>query len=156
MADCDDMIPLILGAVEGTLDDPGRARLSAHLEQCSRCVESYEDQRSVRAALGAMTHGPVSPGFAARVRERLAPRPSWLDLTNWRAWTLRLAPVALLLSVLAWWPSGRQATTEVPAGSLSSMVQSWSAGAGSDTVILVDPAADATSLMSAALGEASR
>jgi hypothetical protein len=36
------------------------------------------------------------------------------------------------------------------------MVRSWAAGTGSETAILVDPAADANALLSAALGESSR
>jgi anti-sigma factor RsiW len=150
---CHDMIPLILGAVDGTLDEAGLARLSEHVERCSDCREGLAAQRSVRVALAGVGFAPVSPGFALRVRELIAPKPSWLDLTNWRAWTLRLAPVAVLLCLLAWWPSSRDTASAAP---LSSVVRSWAAGTASETAILVDPAADASSLMSAALGESSR
>jgi anti-sigma factor RsiW len=85
MAVCKDTIPLILGAVDGTLDEAGQLRLSAHVERCRDCREALAAQRSVRVALAGVPFGPVSPDFAARVRDRIAPWPSWLGVTNWRA-----------------------------------------------------------------------
>jgi len=153
MAVCDDMVPLVLGAAEGTLDEAARARLDAHVARCAGCRDALAGQVFVRAALGELAFAPVSPGFAARVRQRVEPRSWWLTIVNWRAWTLRLAPVAALLCLLAWWPRGDETTTRMP---LTSVVHSWAAGAESHSTLLFDPDADSSALVSAALGESSR
>lgn len=152
MAACDDMVALILGAAEDTLDAPGRARLRLHVEGCDACRAALALQTSMRRILAGTELPPVSAGFAARLRERLEPRPTWFDRANWRGWTLRLAPVAALLGALAVWPGRSDASL----GSLSAATRTWAAGASAETQLALDPSADASALISAALGDTSR
>lgn len=151
MAGCEDMVALVLGAAEGTLGAADRDRLAAHLQQCEACRAALENQRVVRTTLSQVGFPAVSPGFAARVRDRVAPRPTWVELTNWRAWSLRLAPIAALLILLASWSTRADAPQQ-----FSSQLQSWAAGSESTANALLDPDADAQSLIQAAFGEPRR
>ena len=98
------MVGLILASVEGTLDTPTRARLEAHAASCAGCRRALDEQAAVKRMLADLPPVAVSRGFAARVRERVEPRPWWMPAGNWRLWTLRLAPLAALLTILAWLP----------------------------------------------------
>ena len=167
MADCADIQPLILRAADDVLDAAGREVLSTHLATCDPCRRSLAAQRIVKQALADLPLATVSADFAARVRERVASR--WIDLFDWRVWTLRLAPVAALLAILAVLPTGvtgAESTNETPQ-SLTSVLDSWSAsraGAGQDVngsavspvQFLLDPDAYPHALLAAALEETSR
>ena len=84
---------------------------------------------------------------------RIAPASSWFDVTNWRAWTLRLAPAAAVLCLLAWWPVPQDETT----ASLSAQLQSFTtAGATETQRLVVDADADTERLLAVALGEVPR
>ncbi|MCY4074608.1 MAG: zf-HC2 domain-containing protein [Acidobacteria bacterium] len=104
---CDQTAPLLARAADGTLDAQRLALLAGHLEACPDCRAALETQRAARAAVAARPDRPVSHGFTARVmaalpeREPAAAALGWLDALNWRAWTLRLAPVAAALFVAA-------------------------------------------------------
>lgn len=98
------MVGLILASVEGTLDASTRAVLEAHAARCVGCQRALDEQAAVKRMLADLPPVQVSRGFAARVRERVDPRPWWMPAGNWRLWTLRLGPVAALLMILAWLP----------------------------------------------------
>jgi hypothetical protein len=106
----------------------------------------------VKRTLASMPLAPVSADFAWRVRQRVAPR--WLDMANWRAWTLRLVPVAAALIAMLLILPGRGETVDTQAQSLSSVIDSWTATAGasgSDVELLLDPQAHPNALLNAAL-----
>ena len=102
---CDEARPFIVRDADGTVDGPtGEARDRAvrlHLAACSACRDVRDAQRAVRVALAARPNRGTPPDFAARVMAKLEPTGSWLDAVDWRAWTLRLAPVATALFLVA-------------------------------------------------------
>jgi hypothetical protein len=73
-----------------------------------------DDQDLVATALASAPPAEVSPAFLARVNARIDAEADggWLGVADFRSWTLRLAPVALALALLAvWWPASPAATT---------------------------------------------
>lgn len=102
---CEQAERLLARAADGTLDEARTARLAGHLDACAACRSALETQGTARALAAARPDLPVSPGFAAGVMAALPERhpaasaSRWLDALNWRAWTLRLAPVAGALFV---------------------------------------------------------
>jgi anti-sigma factor RsiW len=110
MGACESMVGLILASVEGTLDASLRARLEAHAAACAGCRRELDEQAAVKRMLADLPPVDVSRGFAARVRERVEQRPWWMPAGNWRLWTLRLAPVAALLTIFTVLPLQRDAT----------------------------------------------
>jgi hypothetical protein len=131
------MVGLILASVEGTLDPSSRALLEAHAASCAGCRRALDEQTAVKRMLADLPPAAVSRGFAARVRERLEPRPWWMPAGNWRLWTLRLAPIAALLTILAWLPlqsdATGSATTTAPVSALESWATAAVAGGASGT-----------------------
>src|SRR5690349_19426172 len=110
MSACDSMVGLILASVDGTLDPSSQVRLEAHAAGCAGCRGALEEQAAVRHMLADLPPVAVSRGFAARVRERVEQRPWWMPAGNWRLWTLRLTPIAALLTFFAVLPLRSDAT----------------------------------------------
>ncbi len=102
---CDEARPFIVRDADGTLDGPtGEVQDRAvrlHLAACAACRDARDAQRAVRVALAARPDRVTPLDFAARVMAKLEPTGSWLDAVDWRAWTLRLAPVATVLFLAA-------------------------------------------------------
>ncbi|MXZ72106.1 MAG: zf-HC2 domain-containing protein [Acidobacteria bacterium] len=111
---CEQAESLLVRAAEGTLDTKRQAALDLHVAGCAACRGELDAQRSARALLAARPDAAVRPGFATRVMANLPAQDpagaldaaavaggAWLDLLNWRAWTIRLAPVATTLAVAA-------------------------------------------------------
>jgi hypothetical protein len=157
MPPCQRMLPLIVRAADGALDPADRVLLEEHATSCAGCGKALAEQEMVRSVLGELPFHDVSPGFAARVRARIEPRPGVFGLVNWRAWSLRLAPVAALLALLAWapWPSESTWT-------LAAAEQAWASGIAVETddapiraavpgAILFDDTLDSYDLLVAAL-----
>ncbi len=95
---------------------------------------------------------------AARVRARVRPQPGVIDLLNWRAWTLRLAPVAALLGLLAWYPATTNGSSVSSAGqTLPAAVDEW-AGRQAQVAggVLINATSTRDALLAAALEETSR
>jgi hypothetical protein len=171
------MVGLILASVEGRLDPASRAALDAHAAGCAGCRRALDEQAAVKRMLADLPPVAVSRGFAARVRERVEQRPWWMPAGNWRLWTLRLAPIAAVLTILAWLPlradvSGTLTTSSTSpttaAGAPVSALESWAtaafeaganaAGEGGAVVPqLLDPSVHAHTLLapSAAAAESS-
>jgi predicted anti-sigma-YlaC factor YlaD len=153
------MVGLILASVEGTLDSSSRALLEAHAAACAGCRRALDEQAAVKRMLADLPPIEVSRGFAARVRERVEQRPWWMPAGNWRLWTLRLAPVAALLTILAWLPlqgdaaGGVTVTTSVQVSALESWatdaVTAGANAAGETAVVpqLLDPSVHAHTLL---------
>jgi hypothetical protein len=70
-------------------------------------TEDDRDQDLVAATLASAPPPEVSPAFLARVNARIdaEERAGWFGLLDFRAWTLRLAPVAATVALIALlWP----------------------------------------------------
>jgi predicted anti-sigma-YlaC factor YlaD len=160
------MVGLILASVEGVVDPASRARLEAHAATCAGCRRALDEQAAVKRMLADLSPVEVSRGFAARVRERVEQRPWWMPAGNWRLWTLRLAPIAALLTMLAWVPlqtplqsdaSGSVTTGTVTTTASGSTLESWATAAvvaganaaGESAVVpqLLDPAVHAHTIL---------
>jgi hypothetical protein len=100
MFSCDEAERCMVRAADGgdELDEPRRAALAAHLDGCASCRAAFETQRAVAAWLRLRPADRVSPDFAARLAARLDDASGWFGIADWRAWTLRLAPVAAVLA----------------------------------------------------------
>ena len=98
---CDDVERAVIARAAGRLDPAAAGRLEAHLAGCPACREAAGGQDDVTAVLSARPDAAAPLGFATRVMARLDGPPTWLDVINWRRWTVRLAPVAAALLVAA-------------------------------------------------------
>ena len=98
---CDDAERAVIARAAGGLDPAAARRLAAHLDGCPACRGAAADQDDVAAVLSARPDAAPPLGFATRVMARLDAPPTWLDVIDWRRWTVRLAPVAALLVVAA-------------------------------------------------------
>ena len=111
---CEQAESLLARAADGMLDAERLAAVEGHVAGCAACREALDAQRTARSLLAARPDTAVRPGFVTRVMANLpvqdpdgafddtaAPVGDWLDLLNWRAWTIRLAPVAATLLVAA-------------------------------------------------------
>lgn len=152
---CEQAEPLLARAADGTLDPRRLATLAGHLETCPDCRAALETQRAVRAAVAARTDRPPSPGFTARVlaalpeRQPAAAALGWLDALNWRAWTLRLAPVAGALFVAAALGAGPSAEANTEgAVDFAELAAAWAADdGGSEADRASDPGIEAVTAL---------
>jgi anti-sigma factor RsiW len=166
MTDCAEIRTLLVRAVDDTLDAAGREMLSAHVVSCESCRRTLAAQRAVRQALAELPMASVTADFAARVRERVSAR--WVDVFDFRVWTLRLAPVAALLALLAVLPArGASTASDGTSETASALLDSWRASqlgtsatgtesGASHMQLLLNPDADPHALLAAALEETTR
>ncbi len=98
---CDDAERALMRRAAGRLDPAAVQRLEVHLDGCPACREAAGSQQEVAAILSARPDAAPPLGFATRVMAHLDSPPTWLDVINWRRWTVRLAPVAAVLLVVA-------------------------------------------------------
>jgi predicted anti-sigma-YlaC factor YlaD len=89
-------------AGDDSLAPAARRDVDAHLAACADCRAHYTAQRDARALLRARPILPVRD-LSAAVRRTLEAERPWIDRLNinWRVWSLRAAPIAALLVVLA-------------------------------------------------------
>jgi anti-sigma factor RsiW len=108
------------------------AALEAHLARCAACREAVDAQAVVSAVLATRPVSPLPEGFVRRLEARLAAERGWLGLADWRAWTLRFAPVAAAAAVVAMLASalavGRGAPDAAAPVSLAAVIDAWVAG----------------------------
>jgi hypothetical protein len=93
---CDEAQRRIPRAADGAVMD---ADFSRHLDACDVCSGILEEHATVSYMLTTCAPRPAPPGFASRVRGRIEARASLLEWTDWKTWTLRLAPLAAGLAV---------------------------------------------------------
>jgi len=104
--------------IEGELSPPEAQEVSRHLEQCGRCREQMESLRRMLATLGRLPDVAPSPGFLARVEERIASRRSlWHRLAEGLSLGFLPLPVraaalavVLLAGVGVFWYRGQPST----------------------------------------------
>lgn len=97
----DDVERAVITRATGRLDAVDAERPEAHLDDYAACREAAGGQDDVAAVLSARPDAAPPLGFATRVMAHLDGPPTWLDVINWRRWTVRLAPVAAALLVAA-------------------------------------------------------
>lgn len=135
---CQQAEPLLARAADVTLDAERNRALARHLQACADCRDALDAQRAMRKVLAGRSKTPVPLGFATRVMANLPAREpastaGWLDALNWRAWTLRLAPLAGALFVGVTLDLGPSIdVAEAGAEELSDLVTAWVAGETTD------------------------
>lgn len=90
----------IVRAADGSLEPAAQARLDAHLASCATCREELDTQLIARRALVARPIRPVRD-LSATVRATLESERPWIERLNWRRLSLRVAPVAAALTLVA-------------------------------------------------------
>lgn len=92
----------IAQAADDSLAPEQRRALDAHLVTCDDCRALFAAQRDARARLMARPIVPVRD-LSAAIRMTLEAERPWIDRLNinWRVWSLRVAPVAGALVVVA-------------------------------------------------------
>jgi hypothetical protein len=72
-----------------------------------------EDQTLVAALLASVPPPDVPADFVSRVNARIDETAGWFGLADFRLWTLRLAPMAAGLALIAvlWQPAATTVTT---------------------------------------------
>ena len=108
---CTEVEPLLAPAADSLLDAARRAQLDAHLAGCEACRTALEDQRQVASILAWAAAPDVSPAFLAAVNGRIDASDELLESVDFRWWTLRLAPIAAVLALVAYLGVGARVTT---------------------------------------------
>ena len=130
-------------SIPALIDAQARDSFDAHLESCASCRAALDAQRAVSAWLRTRPANRVSPHFASRLAARLDEASGWFGIADWRAWTLRLAPVAAALALATYLGFG--ASTQAPPttieewtlGTIDSSTESdlWDSGVSAESVM---------------------
>lgn len=113
---CPEFESWLAAKADGSIDMHRRRVLDAHLAECDGCRRALADQVRVLEVLAATPVVSPRGDFAARINARIDESGGWLGLADFRAWTLRLAPVAAALALIAmlWRPSTPSSPTPAP------------------------------------------
>ena len=105
-------------------------------------MSSEEDQAQIAAALASMPPPEVPADFVARVNARIDETEGWFGIADFRAWTLRLAPLAAGLGLIAvLWPgaasgTASSASTVTPASDFSpASATDWQQDVSADALL---------------------
>ena len=93
---------MIVAAADEALEPGRNAQLEAHVKTCASCRTALADQRLVRAVLASTPPAVPPPDFLARVNAQIDDESTWVGLTDFRVWTLRLATAAVALALFGW------------------------------------------------------
>jgi predicted anti-sigma-YlaC factor YlaD len=125
---CQDATNFLLERLAGRLDGRTCTALDEHLRTCAGCRETSVVQGEVASLLASRPEADVPPAFAARVAGRLAHESGWFGLADWRWLSVRFAPVAALLVLVAGIVIERQGAESSSTVSLSAVVETWATG----------------------------
>jgi anti-sigma factor RsiW len=143
---------MIAAAIDDALEPSRRALLEAHVRICPACRTALADQRRVQAILSSAPVVEAPADFLARVNARIDETAGWFGLTDFRRWTLRIAPAAAalgLMGVLGLGPNRWLTSTNAPEPTSQSAVKNVSFSPTSDADWQRDVTPDA--LLDAAL-----
>ena len=93
-----------------------------------------DEQRFVASVLASMPPPAVPAAFLSRVNARIDETAGWFGLADFRLWTLRLAPMAAALALIAvLWPAGATTMTGVsPSGEGTAPSSNFSPASAND------------------------
>jgi hypothetical protein len=92
-----------------------------------------DEQDLVTSILASMPPPDVRGDFVARLHARIDETAGWLGLADFRVWTLRLAPAAVVLALAAFfWATPSETTAAVTPSSSSSPSVVFSPSSSSD------------------------
>ena len=91
-----------------------------------------DEQDLVASVLRSMPPPEVRGDFVARVNARIDATSGWLGLTDFRLWTLRLAPAACALALVAVFWQAPNAASSSAAGPETASDASFSPASSSD------------------------
>ncbi len=78
-------------------------------------MNNDDDHDKVAALLASIPPPAVPANFVARVNARIDAAEGWFAVADFRAWTLRLAPLAAALGLIAvLWPGTATTTSSSP------------------------------------------
>lgn len=90
----------IVRAADGSLDVAELAAFNAHVASCDACRTALDAQTAARRVLVARPIAPVRD-LSASIRATLEAERPWIERLNWRRLSLRVAPVAAALTLVA-------------------------------------------------------
>ena len=64
---CNELVELVTGYLDGSLDPDTRARFDMHLLECDGCENYLQQFRATVQTLGAVRDEHLDPGFRARL-----------------------------------------------------------------------------------------
>lgn len=67
--DCNELVELVTGYLDGSLDLDQRARFDVHLLECDGCANYLRQFRSTVAIVGTIPAGELDPTFRERLIE---------------------------------------------------------------------------------------
>ncbi len=70
--DCDEAIRRLYDFLDGEMTPDRRARVSAHVDACSHCLEAYGFESELRALVSRRCREQVPPGLRDRIRRMLS------------------------------------------------------------------------------------
>lgn len=70
---CDDAIAQLYEFLDGELDDVARARIEAHLRECSPCLEAFDFEADLRRIVSSRCRDRVPEELRERIRGLLQP-----------------------------------------------------------------------------------
>jgi hypothetical protein len=101
-----------------------------------------DDQIEVATLLASTPPPDVSADFLSRVNARIDGTAGWFGLADFRVWTLRLAPLAAALGLIAvLWPdpatrtTTRSAVAAAPAGFSPASATDWQQDVSADALL---------------------
>lgn len=92
-----------------------------------------DDQRLVASVLTSMPPPDVPADFVSRVNARIDETVGWFGLADFRLWTLRLAPLAAALGLIAvLWPAAAATRTAATSGDVPVSSATFSPASAAD------------------------
>jgi hypothetical protein len=98
---CDDARRMIARRADESSDIAYEGALDAHVSACAGCRAALDEQREVVAVLRSRPVTPVSATFSQRLAARLDEASGWFGIADWRIWTIRVAPIAAAIALVA-------------------------------------------------------
>lgn len=98
MSMCEQYAEIISAFMDGKLSEKERLELMEHLALCPACKDYFEDQLTIREAMGELEEAAPA-GFAEAVMERVksTPQEKKRAALPWRSWAAAAACCALAL-----------------------------------------------------------
>jgi len=111
----------LVRAADDSLEGAELAVFNAHLASCDVCRAELDAQTAARRVLAARAIVPVRD-LSAAIRATLENERPWIERLNWRRLSLRVAPIAAALTLVALFlvrtadttPAGADAVTADP------------------------------------------